>query len=153
MKQFLEHTNIRDVDISMYGNDAPYTHIDGSKPIDGIFATRSVECIQAGYSSFGEGVQGKRPDHQCIWMDVQLQTVFGHCMPPVQKEAFRGVKCNDHRVVKRFKQHYKNFACHQGLGTKIFQTESDSSYPPTHQALEQADIVAELRYQGIMHAS
>ena len=75
MKHFLEQTDMQDVVISMHGNDAPHTHIDGSKPIDGIFATRSVECVQAGYSSFGDGVQGKGPNHQCIWMNVQLQTV------------------------------------------------------------------------------
>jgi hypothetical protein len=89
---FLELTDMRDVVISMHGNNAPHTHIDRSKPIDGIFVIRSVGCVQAGYSSFGNGIQGKWPDHQCIWMDVRLQTVFGHCMPPVQKAAFRRVK-------------------------------------------------------------
>jgi hypothetical protein len=152
MKDFLELTDMRDVVISMQGNDAPHNHIDGSKPMDGIFATRSVGCVQAGYSSFVDGVQGKRPDHRCIWIDVRLQTVFGHCMPPVQKAAFRQVKCNDPRVVKKFNQHYKNFVYHHNLGTEIFQTEADSSNPPTMQALEQANTIAELRYQGIEYA-
>jgi hypothetical protein len=102
MKEFLEHTDMRDVVTSMHGNDAPHTHINRSKPIDGKFATRSVGCVQAGYSSFGDGVQGKRPDHKCIWMDVQLQTIFSHRMPLVQKAAFRRVKCNNPRFVKTF---------------------------------------------------
>jgi hypothetical protein len=38
-KQFFEHTDMQDVVISMHGNDTPYTHIDGSQPIDRIFAT------------------------------------------------------------------------------------------------------------------
>ena len=85
-------------------------------------------------------------------MDVRLQMVFGHRMPPVQKAAFRRVKCNDPRIWKKFNQHYKSFASNCGLGTKIFQTEADSSYPPTVQALEQADIVADLRYKAIAYA-
>jgi hypothetical protein len=64
MKQFLVHsTDMRDVVISMHDNDAPHTHIDGSKPINVIFATCSVKSVQAGYSSFVNGVQGKRLDH------------------------------------------------------------------------------------------
>ena len=138
--------------MSTHGIDAPNTHIDGSKPIDGIFATRAVECVQAGDTAFGNGVQGKRPDHRCIWMDVCLQMVFGHRMPPVQKAAFRRVKCNDPRIWKKFNQEYKSFASSCALGTKIFQTKADSLYPPTVHALEQADIIADLRYKAIAYA-
>jgi hypothetical protein len=152
IKTFLDATDMRDVVMSTHGSEAPNTHIDGSKPIDGIFATRAVKCVQSGYTAFGDGVQGKRPDHRCIWMDVRLQTVFGHSMPPVQKAAFRRVKCNDPRIWKKFNQHYKSFASNCGLGTKIFQTEADSSYPPTAQALEQAVTVADLRYKAIAYA-
>jgi hypothetical protein len=130
---------------SMHGNNAPNTHIDGSKPIDGIFATQAVECIQPGYTAFGDVVQGKHPeDHRCIWMDVQLQTVFTHQMPPVQKAAFRQVKCNDPRIWRKFNQNYKRFAINCSLGAKIFQTELDLLW-------EQADIVADLRYQAIVY--
>jgi hypothetical protein len=73
-------------------------------------------------------------------------------MPPIQKAAFRRVKCNDPRIWRKFNQNYKRFAINCGLGAKIFQTESDSLYPPTIQALEQADIVADLRYQAIAYA-
>ena len=152
IKTFLEDTDMRDVVMAIHGDNAPNTHIDGSKPIDGIFATRGVECVQAGYTAFSDGVQGRRPDHRCIWMDVRLQTVFGHKMPPVRKAAFRRVKCNDPRIWKKFNQSYKKFAINCGLGEKIFQTEADSSYPPTIHALEQADVVATLRYHAIEHA-
>jgi hypothetical protein len=59
------------------------------------------------------------------------------------------VKCNDPWVIKRFHQDYKNFAFYHDLGRKSFQTEADSSYPPTYQALEQADIVGELQYYAL----
>jgi hypothetical protein len=147
IKQFLVDTDMRDVVMSMHGLDAPNTHINGSKPIDGIFATRAVECVQAGYTTFGGGVQGKRPDHRCIWMDVCLHTVFGHRMSPVQKSAFRPVKCSSPQIWKKFNQHYKQFASSCALGTKIFQTEADSSYPPTAHVLEQAGIIADLLYK------
>jgi hypothetical protein len=138
--------------MSMHGLDAPNTHIDGSKSIDGIFATGAVECVQAGYTAFGDGVQGKCPDHRCIWMDVRLHKVFGHRMPPVQKAAFfRRVKCKDPRIWNNFNQHYKS-ASSCALGTKIFQTKADSLYPPTVHALEQANIIADLRYKALSYA-
>jgi hypothetical protein len=86
-------------------------------------------------------------------MDVHFQMVFGHRMPPVQKAAFCRVKCNDRRIWKKFNQHYKSFAATCGLGTKIFRTKADSSYPPMAQALEQASIVANLRYKAIAYAN
>jgi hypothetical protein len=85
-------------------------------------------------------------------MDVRLQMVFRHRMALVQKAAFRRGKCNDPRIWKKFNQHYKPFASTCGLGTKIFQTKTDSLYPPTAEALEQDDIVAKLRYKAIAYA-
>jgi hypothetical protein len=38
IKQFLDNTDMRDAVMSMHRLDAPNTHIDRSKPIDGIFA-------------------------------------------------------------------------------------------------------------------
>jgi hypothetical protein len=152
IKAFLEETDMRDVVLSMHGTNAPNTHIGGSKPIDGIFATQAIECVQAGYTAFSDGVQGKRPDHRCIWMDVRLQNIFRHRMPPIQKSAFRRVKCNDPRIWKKFNKHFKSFALQCGLADKIFKNEAESSYPPTIHMLEQANIVADLRYQAIAYA-
>ena len=39
IKQFLDDTDMRDVVMSTHGINAPNTHIDGSKPIEGVFAT------------------------------------------------------------------------------------------------------------------
>jgi hypothetical protein len=91
MKQFLDNMdNMQDSVVAMHdGSDAPNTQIDWSKPIKGAFATHLVDCIQVDYTASGDGLQGKPPDHHCIWMDVQLQTVFGYPMPPVQKTEFR----------------------------------------------------------------
>jgi hypothetical protein len=85
-------------------------------------------------------------------MDVRLHTVFGHRMPPVQKAAFHRVKFNGPRIWKEFNQHYKSFASSRALRTKIFQTEADSLYPPTVHALEQADVIADVRYKAVSYA-
>jgi hypothetical protein len=58
----------------MHGSNAPNAYIDEPKPVDGTFTTRAVEWIQAGYTAVGEGVQGKQPDHRCIWMDTQTSS-------------------------------------------------------------------------------
>ncbi len=54
IKKLLDKTDMSDVVMSTHGSDAPNTHIDGSKPIEGIFATRAVKCVQSGYTAFGD---------------------------------------------------------------------------------------------------
>ena len=66
-----------------------------SKPIDGIFATFDIQPIQCGYESFDRGVQADRADHRCLWADLDLEQVFGHVLPPLQRPPSRRLKLQD----------------------------------------------------------
>ena len=45
-------------------------------PVDGIWASPSIDVIAAGYYGFGELVMGKT-DHRMIWADFSFESVFG----------------------------------------------------------------------------
>ena len=83
---------LRDIVLERHGSDAPRTHKRGSHPISAIFATHSVQCVQAGYAGFEDRVQSKRSDHCCLWFDVLINSIFGHEMPPTNKPQTRRLK-------------------------------------------------------------
>jgi hypothetical protein len=115
IQQFLQDSDIRDIIHERHGNKAPPTYKDGKVPIDGIFASRSVHCVLGGYASFDEGVQGKRADHRCLWIDVRLESVFGHKMPPLIRYAQRRVKTNDPRITSRFNKLYCSYLLERNM--------------------------------------
>jgi hypothetical protein len=49
-------------------------------PVDGIWASPSLECTAGGYYGFGEQVIGKT-DHRMIWADFSYESAFGF-QPP-----------------------------------------------------------------------
>ena len=56
LQAFAEACNMREIILDRHGQEAPWTYRSGKRPIDGIFATRSVQCVQAGYTGFQDGV-------------------------------------------------------------------------------------------------
>jgi hypothetical protein len=121
MKVFLSSCNMRDIIQERHGeNDAPHTYKFGKDPIDGIFATPSVQCVGAGYAGFDEGVQSRRSDHRCLWFDVEIATAFGHIMPPILRPPTRRVKCNDPRIMKHFNDSYLQFLIEHKLHDQAF---------------------------------
>jgi hypothetical protein len=47
-----------------------------SVPVDGIWASPSLDCVAAGYLGFGELVMGKT-DHCLLWADFLYASIFG----------------------------------------------------------------------------
>jgi hypothetical protein len=144
---------MKEVILAKHGTTvAPRTHLRGSVPIDGIFATESIEIVQGGYSAFDEGVTGKRVDHQCLWIDINITDVFGHSMPGPVKHSAHPVNGKDPRTINKFNAAYKEFAIRTGLSRHIFLLEQQAVYPlPAHLQLE-AEAIATLHYEGVRHA-
>jgi hypothetical protein len=106
VKAFLQACNMRDIVLERHGADnGPQTYKFGKVPINGIFATHSVQCTQAGYAGYDEGVQSRHLDHRCLWFDLEIASVFGHTMPPILRPPTR-VKCNNPSIVTWLNQFY-----------------------------------------------
>lgn len=153
MQQFLLQSSLKEVILSRHGRtQAPGTHIHGNKPIDGIFVSHSIQVIACGYTSFDEGVQGRRPDHRCAWMDIAMKSALGYQIPPIPKPQMQRVTQKDPRTVKRFNQHLLQFIEKHKLEQKIFHLEASIHFPPTQEEKEQANQLMALRFTGIKQA-
>jgi hypothetical protein len=153
MTQFLATLQMREVILERNGEDvAPRTHIRGQKPIDGIFVTDSIDIINGGYASFDQGVQARRADHRCLWIDIHVVDVFGHRMPGPVKFQARRVNGQDPRTINAFNAHYKAFALRTGLARRIFWLEDHAVYPLPIELHAEAEAIAQLRYEGIQYA-
>jgi hypothetical protein len=108
IQTFLDDLGMREVILERHGKStAPNTHLQGSDPINGIFVTSSLEIVNGGYAAFDQGVTGKRSDHRCLWIDIQLVDVFGHTMPGPVKRAGQRVQCQDPRTTAALCKEYK----------------------------------------------
>jgi hypothetical protein len=153
ISQFLEHAGLRDAILSRHGStNAPPTYITGKAPIDAIFISTGTAIMAGGYASFCDGVQGRRSDHRCLWIDIQLSSVLGQNIPGPVKYAGRRCHCRDPRVVHRFNTLLKEFIIKTGLARRIFHLEQEITFPPSPSQVEEAERIATLRLQGIQLA-
>ena len=149
---FLDKCEMKDSILTRHGNDAPRTYIDGNDPIDGIFASSSINITAGGYCSFEEGVCGRRTDHRCLWIDVSISSVFGTVPANLTRFHGRRVKCSDPRTLTAFIAHFKQYANDHQLAKRIFDLESSATYPSDPQLHSQYESVARIRTQGIDYA-
>ena len=151
--QFLEDTGLQEPILDKYGRErAPHTYIDGSDPIDGIFTSHEIEIVEGGYTSFEDGVQGLRPDHRCLWIDIREVDVFGQTMPGRMKFQGRRVKSKDPRTRAKFNKEYKKFIVQHKLAKNIYEMENAISYPASPAQIQECNKIAALRQKGIMYA-
>ena len=74
LERELGDRGLREVILARYGKEqAPNTHVRGTKPIDGIFASESIHMLKGGYE---EGMSDIS-DHRLVWADFAIDTVLG----------------------------------------------------------------------------
>jgi hypothetical protein len=78
------------------GKQIPLTRCSGSIPIDGIFATSGIDCINAFILQHYGGVG----DHHCIIMDISLDSMIGTSFLNIVRCAARKLHCLSTRMIK-----------------------------------------------------
>lgn len=72
------------------------------RPIDGVWATPSVNCLRSGMTAYGQMQFGRSADHRMLWLDIQEETIFGYRPPrPHYKKPIR-LSLHDPAVVQRY---------------------------------------------------
>jgi hypothetical protein len=105
--------DMREVLLTRHGRNAPPTTDNGSSVIDGIWAMPAIGIERGGYLAGGEAIP--RTNHQCLWIDVSYETMYGHELPPVPRYAIRRLKLQDPRVVNKFTTAYCKWIEQHGL--------------------------------------
>jgi hypothetical protein len=92
-------------------------------PVDGIWASPSLDCIAAGYYGFGEQVIGKT-DHRMIWADFSYESAFGFQPPEPPYRAPQRLTLQDPRVVKRYNRTLRQEHKRLRLGPRAFALQA-----------------------------
>jgi hypothetical protein len=100
---------------------ATYNGNHDRKPIDGIFATRDIKITAGGYYAFNEAIQSP---HRALWVDIDLDSIFGTKLAPTEKAAARRLKTKDPRVVKKYNKILEKELLRLKLPHRLFLLES-----------------------------
>jgi hypothetical protein len=78
LSQILSSLQLGEVILQRHGNRAPSTYRMNTKevPIDGIWASYSLNITAGGYLAFDELITGC--NHSTLWIDIPYQDAFGH---------------------------------------------------------------------------
>jgi hypothetical protein len=93
-------------------------------PVDGIWASPSLDCSSAGYLGFGEIIIGKT-DHCLIWADFTYESALGFQPREPSYIAPQRLTLNDPRVVKK----YNRVLRHKITGSALAPEASPFSPP------------------------
>ena len=79
----------------------PATHQMNTKrePIDGIFVTKGIGVLKAGYLPFGEGGQS---DHRALWIELEANRVLGMTVSDMKKIQPRRLTCSIPSLVSKY---------------------------------------------------
>ena len=82
-------------------------------PVDGIWASPSLDCVAAGYYGYGELLMGKT-DHRMIWADFSYESAFDFQPEPTIYTPPQRLTLEDPRVVKRYNKvlHHEHARLH-----------------------------------------
>ena len=99
LEKFSEH-NLLPAMQSKHGKSLPPTYNNGSKAINEIFISSTLQITNVGYAQFGSTMG----DHRPVWLDVTKATALGANLHRPTSRKARRLRCKDPRVVERYNQ-------------------------------------------------
>jgi hypothetical protein len=131
-----------------HGNQGPETYSGGSKPIDKIFCSSSLQVLSAGYLEHGKSTG----DHRPIWVDISTSTTLGTNIPTLPTFNARRLKCQDPRIVARYNDVLEKFFTKHGVYDRAYQLFTSFSTPLTIPQQQEYKKLDALREQGMLLA-
>jgi len=133
---------LREVCTERHGPGAPPTYNRGSHPIDGIYVSESLLNCRCGYLDF-------EFDHRGLYVDIQMDQVFGTTVPPTVKRRGRRLKCDDPRIVAKFTKVYREFIVKHQLKLRAKQLDEDTKTGMTQEQAERWEAIDRMRVCGV----
>jgi hypothetical protein len=121
-------------------------------PVDGRWASPSLDCSSAGYLGFGEIMIGKT-DHCLIWANFTYESALGFQPPEPSYIAPQRLTLNDPRVVKKYNHVLRLEYNWLRLGTRslAFQSALPLGLTPAHH--KEYETIAHLDDCACKHAN
>ena len=149
VRQPFRDIGLEEVITHRHQGPVPSTYNRGLAPIDGIFASSTLQDVSCGYLAFGDGVPS---DHRCLWIDIPYSIAFGHDIPPCVKPSARRLKCTDPRTVKQYLDYYEAFVKQHHLAERAFSLQTRAAYPLAAAEADEWESIDTLRIQGMLQA-
>jgi hypothetical protein len=93
------------------GIPIPATFRTGSSPIDGIFATPGIECVNAFILPHLAGVG----DHRCFIVNLSSSSVIGSSFPNIIRCAAQKLHCKSPRMVRAYNTELTQLCEHHNM--------------------------------------
>ena len=122
----------------------------GSRPIDGIFTSLSLDSLQSGYFPFGE-IQS---DHRILWIDFSYDSFFGFRQPESSPTNIRRLQCQVPHIRQSWTRHYKNFLHQNNLIYRQLRLERELATTGymTNAMKQKFDKILQQRKEGLAYA-
>ena len=151
LKHFFQQFDMREGILSARadeGASAPATVVNGSKPIDGIFMSPSLQPQASGYLPHDTYPS----NHRAIWADFDVNEMFGHSLPPIVTPDARRLKTSDPRCVKRFQDSFSNYIAKHNLDSIAFGLQRSCQGSLTRRQKDTYEYVCRHLRQGLKEA-
>ena len=148
--QGMDERRLREVSITKHGQNAPPTTNRGSRPIDGMFLSADTSSTGCGYLPFEDDIS----DHRPLWVDIDLDELFGQAESASKKVICRRLKCKDPRVVKKYMQRYDQYLVENNLYKQASDLEKNVREVVALTMIQKKEFEAidRLRIQGMQLA-
>jgi hypothetical protein len=93
-----------------------------NKPIDGIWCSHSLDILAAGMLGFGSPNFGYT-DHRMLWIDIDIESVFGYRPPPAAPIQQVGIPLRDPSHSHRFNRAFHKARSKINLPNQLFWLE------------------------------
>ena len=127
-KDMIDEIGLINAHTNLYDEHLPPTHDRGSRPISGIFITRTLEPMRAGILRNGVGILG---DHRNMFVDFSEINFLGDELYTIQPPKMRRLQLFDSRIINRFNKACENHLRHNNILQIASTLVTNATYPPS----------------------
>jgi exonuclease III len=131
-----------------HGNRGPETYSGGSKPIDEIFCSTTLQVTSAGYLAHGQSTG----DHRSIWVDLTKSSALGNNMQKLPTYNACRLKCQDPRVVSRYNTILEKYLTKHGAYNRLYELYKNFDTPLSNFQQIEYEKLDRLREKGMVLA-
>ena len=120
----------------------------GTRAIDGIYTSNTIEIQKGGYLPFNS----LPTDHRAIWTEVTLGNLCGNDMAPIHNPQARRLKCNDPGTQERWTKLYLTFLQEKNVIRRAYMLQTEMTKPLQEHQIIEYEKLRKIRQDGRRYA-
>jgi hypothetical protein len=150
ISKYFSELQMREIILEQHNGTPSNTYLEGSVPMDGIFATNGIEATFGGFGSFSEGIYSY---NRLLWVDIEETILLGTKLVPLWAPKARRLQFRNPKLINNF-----NMLCqkhHQKvdiLNKKIKIEELINANVSTKEWSILLEELDQLRVEGLLQA-